>query len=86
MIAEVYPSLLRAEVRVRRGSDEILDSAQVRVNAEAFARLDALGGLAPLFAGATGLTADECRLIETEEAWILGLGHEDALKGALSQA
>ena len=84
VIAEVYPSLLRAEVRARRGEDEILDSAQVRVNAEAFARLDALGGLAPLFAGAPGLTADERRLIETEEAWILGLGHEDALKGALN--
>ena len=85
VIAEVYPSLLRAEVRARRRDDEILDSAQVRVNAEAFARLDALGGLAPLFAGPPGLTADERRLIETEEAWILGLGHEDALKGALSQ-
>ena len=84
VIAEVYPSLLRAEVRTRRGKDEILDSAQVRVNAEAFARLDAQGGLAPLFACAPGLTAEERRLIETEEAWILGLGHEDALKGALN--
>ena len=86
VIAEIYPSLLRAEVRARRGEDEILDSAQVRVNAEAFARLDALGGLAPLFAGAPGLTAEERRLIETEEAWILGLGHEKALKGALASA
>ena len=84
VIAEIYPSLLRTEVRTRRGKDEILDSAQVRVNAEAFARLDALDGLAPLFAGAPGLTADERRLIETEEAWILGLGHQDALKGALN--
>ena len=84
VIAEVYPSLLRAEVRARRGQDEILDSVQVRVNAEAFARLDALGGLAPLFAGAPSLTADERHLIETEEAWILGLGHQDALKGALN--
>ena len=81
-IAEVYPSLLRAEVRARRREDEILDSAQVRVNAEAFARLDARGGLAPLFAGAPRLTADERRLIETEEAWILGLGYEDTLTDA----
>ena len=86
VIAEVYPSLLRAEVRARRRGDEILDSAQVRVNADAFARLDAQGGLAPLFDGAPSLTADERRLIETEEAWILGLGHEDALKGALRPA
>ena len=82
VIAEVYPSLLRAEVRARRHEDEILDSAQVRVNAEAFVRLDFLGGLAPLFAGAPCLTADERRFIETEEAWILGLGHEEALKAA----
>jgi len=83
VIAEVYPSLLKDEVRAQRRDGEILDSAQVRVNAEAFARLDALGGLAPLFAGAPGLSADQRRRIETEEAWILGLGHEDALKGAL---
>ena len=83
VIAEVYPSLLRAEVRARRGDGEILDRAQVRVNAEAFARLDAAGGLAPLFAGMPTLTAAERRLIETEEAWILGLGHEHALRKAL---
>ena len=82
VIAEVYPSLLRAEVRARRRDSEILDSAQVRVNVEAFARLDAQGRLAPLFAGAPCLTAEERRLIETEEAWILGLGHEEVLKAA----
>ena len=82
-IAEVYPSLLRNEVRARRCENEILDSAQVRVNAEAFARLDARGGLAPLFTGAPCLTPEERRIVETEEAWILGLGHEEALKGAL---
>ena len=82
-IAEVYPSLLRNEVRARQGEKEILDSAQVRVNAEAFARLDAGGGLAPLFAGAPHLTPAERRIVETEEAWILGLGHEEALKAAL---
>ena len=84
VIAEVYPSLLRGEVGARQGRDEILDRAQVRVNADAFARLDAAGGLAPLFAGAPVLTAAERRSIETEEAWILGLGHEEALKRALS--
>ena len=83
VIAEVYPSLLRDQVRERKREGEILDSAQVRVNAKAFARLDAAGGLAPLFAGAPGLTAEERRVIESEEAWILGLGHEKALKGAL---
>ena len=76
VIAEVYPSLLKDEVRARQHDDEILDSAQVRVNAEAFARLDASGGLAPLFAGPPCLTPEQRRIVETEEAWILGLGHE----------
>ena len=80
VIAEVYPSLLRSEVRKRRREGEILDRAQVRVNAEAFARLDAGGGLAPLFAGAPDLTPAERRIVEKEEAWILGLGHEEAFK------
>ena len=82
VIAEVYPSLLRNEVRARQHDGEVLDSAQVRVNAEAFARLDAGGRLAPLFAGALYLTPAERRVVEREEAWILGLGHEEALKGA----
>ena len=82
-IAEVYPSLLRNEVRARQRDGEILDSAQVRVNAAAFARLDAGGSLAPLFAGAPFLTPAERQIVESEEAWILGLGHEEELKGAL---
>ena len=73
VIAEVYPSLLRDEIRARRREGEILDSAQVRVNADAFARLDAGGGLAPLFDGPSCLTPEQRRIVETEEAWILGL-------------
>ena len=84
VIAEVYPSLLKREVAARKHSDEIPDCAQVRVNADAFARLDARGGLAPLFAGTPLLTPGERRLVETEEAWILGVGHEEALQGALA--
>ena len=85
VIAEIYPSLLRNEVRERRNEGEIPDAAQVRVNAEAFARLDSQGGLSPLFEGAPDLDADERRIIETEEAWILGLGHEEALRKALGR-
>ena len=84
VIAEVYPSLLKEEVAARQHDDEILDRAQVRVNAEAFARLDAGGGLAPLFAGTSSLTADERRVVEAEETWIFGLGHEEALEDALA--
>ena len=82
VLAEIYPSLLRKEVSESRGDGEVLDCAQVRVNAAAFARLDRQGGLAPLFAGAAGLSPDERYLIEKEEAWILGLGHEDGIRDA----
>ena len=85
VLAEIYPSLLRREIEERRGEGEIPDAAQVRVNAEAFAQLDLESGLAPLFEGAPYLDADERRIIETEEAWILGLGHQEALKMALGQ-
>ncbi len=85
VIAEIYPSLLRNEVRERMNEGEIPDAAQVRVNAEAFARLDLQGGFAPLFEGAPYLDAEERRIIETEEAWILGLGHEEALRKALGR-
>ena len=81
--AELYPSLLHKAVADRRGAGEILDAAQVRVNADAFARLDAGDGLAELFSGSPALTAEQRRIVETEEAWVLGLGHEDALLGAL---
>ncbi len=85
VIAEIYPSLIRNEVRERMNEGEIPDAAQVRVNAEAFARLDLQGGLSPLFEGAPDLDAEERRIIETEEAWILGLGHEEALRKALGR-
>ena len=82
VLAEIYPSLLRKQVNEQQEDGEVLDRAQVRVNAAAFARLDRQGGLAPLFEGACGLSPDECRVIVEEEAWILGLGHEDAIRDA----
>ena len=83
VVAEIYPSLLGKEIENRKHNDEIQDCAQVRINAEAFARLDLAGKLAPLFRGAPQLTQDQRHLIETEEAWILGLGHEQSLRLAL---
>ena len=84
VIAEIYPSLLKPEIRQRRKQGEILDAAQVRVNAEAFARLDKRCRLAPLFGGDESLTEEERFIIETEEAWILGLAHESTLRDALN--
>ena len=42
MIAEIYLSFLQREVHKRQGQGKILDAAQVRVNAKAYARLDTL--------------------------------------------
>ena len=84
VFAEIYPSLLRQAVKALREPGEILDAAQVRVNAEAFARLDAGGGLAELFSGSPALTAEQRHIVEAEEAWVFGLGHEDALLEALA--
>ena len=85
VLAEVYPSLLKDAVDEHRGEDEVLDSAQVRVNARAFASLDAKGELRSLFNGAPSLTAEQRELVEREEGWILGLGHEQALEDAVAK-
>ncbi len=84
VLAELYPSLLRTVVARLRAPGEILDRAQVRVNALAYSCLDARAGLAPLFEGAPSLTAQERRVVENEEAWVLGLGHEEALNAVFS--
>ncbi|WP_308860679.1 precorrin-8X methylmutase [Oceanibium sediminis] len=86
VLAEVYPSLLQDAVRARVQHEEILDAAQTRVNAEAFARLDASGGLGALFEPPVDLSAEDRAIACAEEAWILGLGHEDALAAALPPA
>jgi len=71
VLAEIYPSLLDREVRARQQADEILDAAQVRVLAQAFA------GLPPSMLDEILLEGDR------EEGWIMGLGHEAALIDAL---
>ncbi|MDJ0824136.1 MAG: hypothetical protein QNJ16_01405 [Rhodobacter sp.] len=80
VLAEVYPSLLQAEAHADRAGDEPLDAAQVRVNARALAALDRDGALAPLFCA--DLAPADRAAVEREEAWILGLGHEDRLRAA----
>ncbi|MXY04446.1 MAG: hypothetical protein F4171_01830 [Gammaproteobacteria bacterium] len=84
VFAEVYPSLIRESVIAWREPEEILDRAQVRINALAFSRLDSNGELLALFGGAPDLTLEERRIVEVEEAWMLGLGHADALMKALA--
>ncbi len=68
LFAEVYPSAFPIA-----HSDEVKDARQVRGTLDHLARLDAGGALAPLFAGPAGLSEAERRLVEREEAWILGV-------------
>ena len=67
VIAEVYPSLLKAVP----ATGEVKDLAQVRAQAEHFAKLDEAGKLAALFAGPKA--SDEVvEAAQSEEGWILG--------------
>lgn len=84
VLAEVYPSLLKDAVAAHSHENEILDRAQVRVSAGAFASLDAEDTLEGIFGGAAGLTGHQRCVVEAEEAWILGLGHEKALNDAVA--
>ena len=84
ILAEVFPSLLRAEIatllrRVENGRDgrtgPVPDEVQVRLLAGALAELGREGGLAPLFAAAGGAAPEE-------EGWVLGVGAEATLRAA----
>ena len=73
VLAEVYPSLLARDVALAVAAGEIKDAAQVRLLAKALRVLSAQGGLAVLLDAPA----------QTEEGWILGAGHAEALEGAL---
>jgi len=71
LLAEVYPSILSAEIKRRQRPDEVPDSAQVRILAQAFAALppDRL----------EAMLREGC----PEEGWITGLGHAPELIAGL---
>ena len=69
VMAEVYPSLWA----VSPAAGEPKDAAQVRAVARFFAERDRAVELAALFAGDPGLTREQRQLVETEEAWTLGV-------------
>mgnify|MGYP006273768789 FL=1 len=71
-LVEVWPSLMRGAIAERRGAEEVLDAAQVRLLAAGLARLrpDRLDAMLDVAA--------------PEEGWILGLGFEAELAEALS--
>ncbi len=82
VLAEVFPSLLAAEVAAlipegsRRNDWPVKDAVQVRLLALALQRLADAGALGPL------LAPDAPDAILREEGWILGVGGEEALRGA----
>jgi len=69
LFAEVYPSMISIDVP----AGEVKDAAQVRTIAHYLADLDAEGNLEPLFAGPQDLDDRQRAVVETEEAWILGI-------------
>lgn len=71
VLAEIYPGLIDAAVKARVKDTEILDAAQVRLVAKAFASLSPEALKQMLQEG------------DLEEGWILGLGHEAALIAGL---
>jgi precorrin-8X/cobalt-precorrin-8 methylmutase len=73
LMAEIYPSL----VAVRPAEGEVKDRAQVIALARHFAALDDAGTLADQFAGDPTLSAEERRIVEHEEGWILGVTTDD---------
>jgi precorrin-8X/cobalt-precorrin-8 methylmutase len=72
VFAEVWPSWWPGWKKVQQAG-EVNDRAQVRYVAEVIAELDAAGTLKEAFAGDPSLTAAQRRIVETEEAWTLGV-------------
>ncbi len=71
VFAEVWPSWW--DWQPTREPGEVADRAQVRHVARFFAERDRAGGLEALFAGDPNLDPAQSRIVETEEAWTLGV-------------
>lgn len=69
LFAEVYPSLIAPTKLAGLPKD----AGQVDAVTRWFAHLDSAAALAPLFAGAAGLSPAERQDVVAEEAWILGV-------------
>lgn len=72
VFAEVWPSWWPNWKNMRK-PNEVNDRAQVRYVAHVFAEDDAAGTLAPKFCGDPSLTGTQRSIIESEEAWTLGV-------------
>jgi precorrin-8X/cobalt-precorrin-8 methylmutase len=80
LLAEIYPSIFdHAAV-----AHAVKDARQVQAVVEQLGRLDDDGRLTPLFAGPASLTAEQRHLVETEEAWILGIANAPKAPGIIA--
>jgi hypothetical protein len=68
LVAEVYPSMVKAEP----AQGEVKDLAQVRALCHHFARLDEAGKFGAVFGPPKGAESDLVAEVEQEEGWILG--------------
>jgi len=80
VFAEIYPSL----VRPVSGSGQVKDALQVQAIALHMADADGAGRLASMFAGRKGLSREESRRIEREEAWIMGVTENGTRSGTIT--
>jgi precorrin-8X/cobalt-precorrin-8 methylmutase len=71
VFAEVWPSWWRRDIRADYGPPN--DKAQVRTVAGIFAAADRAGALPMWFTGDPTLSDEQRRIVETEEAWTLGV-------------
>lgn len=78
-VAEIYPSMLSAECKAlcAASPDMVPDEAQVRLLAQALYALSAQGDLASL------MDPPQVAGLLAEEGWILGAGHQMALRQAV---
>lgn len=80
VLAEVFPSILAAEINASQAQRGMVpDEAQVRLLAAALWQMQATGALQALFTPPPEPAAQE-------EGWILGVGHEAALKAGARMA
>ena len=68
VIAEIYPSLVKAKAE----KGETLDEVQVREIARHYSQLDEKGLLGAAFSTGKSLDAGKIEQIQAEEGWILG--------------
>ena len=83
VFAEIYPSLVKPRSSKSREQGQVKDALQVQAIAKHMATLDESQDLGALFAGAPALNAGQRRIVEREEAWILGVLAAGTRSGAI---